>query len=42
VEGVGRLEAWGPSLIEAMDAFQALAARRAAEQAAQQPDAPGR
>jgi hypothetical protein len=31
VEGVGWLEAWGPSLIEAMHALQALAAQRVAE-----------
>jgi hypothetical protein len=32
VEGIGWLEAWGPSLIEAMEALQALAAQRVAEQ----------
>jgi hypothetical protein len=31
VEGVGWLEAWGPSLIWAMEALQAPAARRVAE-----------
>jgi hypothetical protein len=31
VDGVGWLEAWGPSLIDAMDALQALAAKRVAE-----------
>jgi hypothetical protein len=38
VEGVGWLEAWGTSLIEAMHALQALAAQRVAEQAI--PEAP--
>lgn len=33
VEGVGWLEAWGPSLIEAWEALHALAAERVAEQA---------
>ena len=33
VEGVGWLEAWGTSLIEAMEALQALAAQRIAEPA---------
>jgi hypothetical protein len=33
VDGIGWLEAWGPSLITAMEALQALAARRVAEQA---------
>jgi hypothetical protein len=32
VDGVGWLEAWGPSLIGAMEALQALAAQRVAEQ----------
>jgi hypothetical protein len=32
VEGVSWLEAWGTSLIEAMEALQVLAARRVAEQ----------
>jgi hypothetical protein len=31
VEGVGWLEAWGTSLIEAMEALQALAVQRVAE-----------
>jgi hypothetical protein len=31
VEGVGWLEAWGPSLITAWEALQALAAQRVAE-----------
>jgi hypothetical protein len=31
VEGVGWLEAWGPSLVDAMHALQALAAERLAE-----------
>ena len=31
VEGVGWLEAWGKSLIEAMEALQVLAAQRVAE-----------
>ena len=33
VDGVGWLEAWGTSLIEAMEALQALAAQQVAEQA---------
>ena len=33
VAGIGWLEAWGPSLISALAALQALAARRVAEQA---------
>ena len=33
VDGVGWLEAWGPSLITAIKALQALAARRVAEAA---------
>jgi hypothetical protein len=33
VEGLGWLEAWGPSLITALEALQALATRRVAEQA---------
>jgi hypothetical protein len=33
VEGVGWLEAWGTSLVAAMEALQALATRRVAEQA---------
>jgi hypothetical protein len=32
VDGVGWLEAWGTLLIEAMDALQALAAERVAEE----------
>jgi hypothetical protein len=31
VDGVGWLEAWGASLTEAMEALQALAAKRVAE-----------
>jgi hypothetical protein len=31
VEGVGWLEAWGKTLVEAMEALQALAARLVAE-----------
>jgi hypothetical protein len=31
VEGVGWLEAWGPTLIAAMEALQALAAQRVAQ-----------
>jgi hypothetical protein len=31
VEGVGWLEAWGATLVEAMEALQALAARRVAQ-----------
>jgi hypothetical protein len=31
VEGMGWLEAWGTSLIEAMEALQALAVQRMAE-----------
>ena len=37
VEGVGWLEAWGPSLIEAMEALQVLAARRVAEHEQENP-----
>jgi hypothetical protein len=33
VEGVGWLEAWGPSLITALEAVQTLATQRVAEQA---------
>jgi hypothetical protein len=32
VDGIGWLEAWGTSLIAAMEVFQALAAQRSAEQ----------
>jgi hypothetical protein len=32
VEGIGWLEAWGKNLIEPMEALQALAAQRLAEQ----------
>jgi hypothetical protein len=32
VDGIGWLEAWGTSLIGAMEALQALAAERVAEQ----------
>jgi hypothetical protein len=32
VDGVGWLEAWGTSLIEAMEALQALAAQRVVQQ----------
>jgi hypothetical protein len=42
VEGIGWLEAWGTSLVAAMEALQALATRRVAEQAereAEDPDA---
>ena len=35
VEGIGWLAAWGPSLVAAMEALPALAARRVAEQAAE-------
>jgi hypothetical protein len=35
VEGIGWLEAWESSLVEAMEALQALAAQRIAEQAAE-------
>jgi hypothetical protein len=40
VEGLGWLEARGPSLIEAMEALQALAARRVAEAAEGQEEDP--
>ena len=43
VEGIGWLEAWGPSLITAWEALQALAAPRGAEPAereAEDPDSP--
>jgi hypothetical protein len=33
VEGIGGLAAWGPGLVAALEAVQALAVRRAAEQA---------
>jgi hypothetical protein len=33
VAGIGRLEAWGPSLPTALEVLQALAARRVAEAA---------
>ena len=33
VEGVGWLEAWGTSLVNAMEALQALATQRVAEEA---------
>jgi hypothetical protein len=32
VEGIGWLEAWGKSLIDAMEALQALATQRVAQQ----------
>jgi hypothetical protein len=35
VEGVGWLEAWGTSLVTAMEALQALAAQRVAEMEAE-------
>ena len=38
VEGVGWLEAWGKSLIEAMETLQALATRRVAEPAEREED----
>ena len=41
VEGIGWLEAWGRSLVDAMAALQALAAERVAEQAVPGPDADG-
>jgi hypothetical protein len=37
VEGIGWLEAWGTSLIGAMEALQALAAQRVAEAAEERP-----
>jgi hypothetical protein len=37
VEGVGWLEAWGTSLLDAMHALQALAAERVAEHAEETP-----
>jgi len=37
VDGVGWLEAWGKSLIEAMEALQALAAERVAQQGEEHP-----
>jgi hypothetical protein len=39
VEGIGWLEAWGPSLITAWEALQALAAQRVAEQAEREAEA---
>jgi hypothetical protein len=41
VEGVGWLEAWGRSLIDALEALQALAAQRVAEQALLGPETDG-
>ena len=37
VDGVGWLEAWGKSLIEAMEALQALAAQRVAQREEEAP-----
>jgi hypothetical protein len=37
VDSVGWLEAWGASLIEAMEALQALAAQRVAQQEQEHP-----
>jgi hypothetical protein len=37
VDGVGWLEAWGKSLIEAMEALQALAAQRVAQREEEDP-----
>jgi hypothetical protein len=37
VEGVGWLEAWGPTLIAAMEALQALAAQRVAQRGEEYP-----
>lgn len=37
VDGVGWLEAWGRTLLEAMEALQALAAQRAAQQEQEDP-----
>ena len=37
VAGVGWLEAWGKSLIEAMEALQALAAQRVAQREEEDP-----
>jgi hypothetical protein len=39
VEGVGWLEAWGATLVEAMEALQALAAKRVAEKRPTEEDA---
>lgn len=38
-EGVGWLEAWGATLVEAMEALQARAARRVAEKSQPKEDA---
>jgi hypothetical protein len=38
VEGVGWLEAWGSTLVEAMEALHALAARRVAENRSKEED----
>jgi hypothetical protein len=38
IEGVGWLEAWGATLVEAMEALQALAARLVAEKRQQEED----
>jgi hypothetical protein len=40
VEGIGWLEAWGPSLIAAWEALQALATQRVAEAAEGEEDPP--
>jgi hypothetical protein len=37
VAGVGQIEAWGKSLIEAMEASQALAAERVAQRGEEHP-----
>jgi len=40
VDGLGWLEAWGPTLIEAMEALQALAAERVIKQGKESPSGP--
>jgi hypothetical protein len=37
VEGIGWLEAWGTSMIDAMEALQALASERVAEHEQEEP-----
>jgi hypothetical protein len=41
VEGIGWLKAWGPSLVTALAALQALAAQRVAEAAEREEERPG-
>ena len=41
MEGIGWLKAWGPSLVTALAALQALAAQRVAEAAEREEERPG-